>query len=316
MKHVLLIGGRDHTIHKLKKLGISYTMIQTASLVTEEQIKSSKKLIVMDYKNSNEVIEMATILHKINPFNAIISFAEYGMHAAVLCSQKFNLPTNSLFPIENTRDKFEMRKLLRQNNLATVNFQICNTPEDVLSFFLLMNKNPIIIKPATSAGSKGISFIDNQEEIQPAWKWTTDVGSYPVLAEEYIDGNEYSIETLSFDGNHEIAMIVEKNTTSYPHFIETGHQAPAQLEPILRDKIHKTIYKFLDVIQQKTGPTHTEIKINNNEIKIIESQTRIGGDQIWEMTEMVAGIDQMTETICHLLDLPKPLRKKVLRLLQ
>ena len=79
MKHILMIGGRDHTIEKLKKLDIHFSVIQKSDLVTEEQIKSSKKLIVMDYKKTEDVVKLAKILHELDPFDAIISFAEYGM---------------------------------------------------------------------------------------------------------------------------------------------------------------------------------------------------------------------------------------------
>ncbi len=45
MKHVLVIGGRDHTIYKLQKLGINFSILQTPDLVTEQQVKFSKKLL-------------------------------------------------------------------------------------------------------------------------------------------------------------------------------------------------------------------------------------------------------------------------------
>lgn len=133
----------------------------------------------------------------------------------------------------------------------------------------------------------------------------------PILAEEYIDGDEYSVETISINGKHEIASITEKITSGFPHFIETGHQTPARLDDITRNKINYFINEFLNVIEQQTGPTHTEIKIGRKGIKIIESQTRIGGDQIWEMTERVSGVDQMSETICSVLNLPLPTRNPI-----
>ncbi|HZW61297.1 MAG TPA: ATP-grasp domain-containing protein [Candidatus Babeliales bacterium] len=308
MKHVLMIGGRDHTINKFKHLGVSFSVIQKPDLVTDEQTRSSKKLVVMDYKKLDEVVQIAKVLHQLDPFDAIISFAEYGMLPAAICSRELGLPSNDIFPIETTRDKLKMRALLQEVDLGTVKFKLCNTVDDVREFFAEVNFNPIIIKPSASAGSRGISFISKSDDIESAWKWTTDVGVYPVIAEEYIEGDEYSVETLSLDGNHEIAMITEKVTTGYPNFIETGHQVPARLDSIIKDKITHLVISFLNVIKQKTGPTHTEIKISKQGPKIIESQTRIGGDQIWEMTEMVSGIDQMSETICKILDLPMPVR--------
>lgn len=308
MKHVLMIGGRDHTIKKFQQLGVNFSIIQKHDLVTEEQLNSSRKLLVMDYKKIDEVTKIVRLLHEIDPFDAIISFAEYGMLPAAICSQELGLPSNDIFPIETTRDKLKMRFLLQEANLSTVRFKLCNSIDDVKYYFKEVNYNPIIIKPSASAGSRGISFINKSDQIESAWKWTTDVAVFPIIAEEYIDGDEFSVETISLNGRHEIAMITEKVTTSYPNFIETGHQAPARLDFLTIKEIEKLVITFLDVIQQKTGPTHTEIKLSKNGPKIIESQTRIGGDQIWEITEMVSGIDQMSETICEILNLPKPIR--------
>lgn len=309
MKHILLIGGRDHTIHKIKKLGIDYTLFQTPELTTEEQIKSSKRLIVCDYEKTNEVVALAATLHQLGKFDAIVSFAEYGMYTAAICAKELNLPSNDIKPVEFTRDKINMRYLLSKHNLATVKFKVCESIHDVKEFFISLNKKSIVIKPFSGGGSCGVSFIQNENEIESAWKWSSEVGILPMLAEEYIEGKELSVESISLGGKHEIAMITEKVTTGFPNFIETGHQAPARLDAKIKLQIEELVIQFLDLIGQKTAPAHTEIKLTDSGPKIIESQTRIGGDQIWEMTEMITGVDLMSETICHLVGMPLPERR-------
>ena len=303
-KHILLIGGRDHTIHKLKKLGIDYTLFQTPSLTTEEQRNSSKRLIVCNYENTDEVLNIAKSIHLFDQFDAVVSFAEYGMYTAAICAKELNLPSNDIEPVIYTRDKIKMRNLLGEHKLGTVKYKVCEDISDVYQFFHGLNNEPIVIKPFSGGGSSGVSFISNESEIEAAWKWTCDTGVMPVLAEEYIDGNELSVESISLSGKHKIAIITEKQTTGFPNFIETGHQAPARLDEETKRQIEKLVIQFLNLIGQKTGPAHTEIKLSKKGPKIIESQTRIGGDQIWEMTEIITGIDLMSETICHFLSIP------------
>lgn len=139
LQHILLMGGRDHTIHKLKRLGIEYSLIQKPELVSEEQLKTARRIVVMDYKKTEEVIKITHTLHQIDPFNAILSFAEYGLLVAAICSQQLDLPTNKLTPIENTRDKLKMRSLLKKQNLGTVDFKLCQSMEDVYTFFESFN---------------------------------------------------------------------------------------------------------------------------------------------------------------------------------
>ena len=53
------------------------------------------------------------------------------------------------------------------------------------------------------------------------------------IVEEYIEGEEYSIEGISFKGKHKFLAITKKFTTGAPNFIETGHIVN---EEIITDK--------------------------------------------------------------------------------
>ncbi|CAM5365902.1 hypothetical protein SALBM135S_08498 [Streptomyces alboniger] len=130
----------------------------------------------------------------------------------------------------------------------------------------------------------------------------------PVLAEEFLTGPEYSVESMSRHGMHEVVMITEKLTTGFPGFVESGHQSPACLATGEREAVEELILQFLDLIGQRTGPVHSEVRLTPSGPRVIEAQTRVGGDQIWEMCQLVTGVDQITETMCALLDLPDPPR--------
>ncbi|MEV8626140.1 ATP-grasp domain-containing protein [Streptomyces sp. NPDC051079] len=133
-------------------------------------------------------------------------------------------------------------------------------------------------------------------------------GPEPVLAEEFLSGPEYSVESVSRHGAHEVVMVTEKLTTGFPGFVELGHQVPARLDTGDLEAIEKLILEFLELIGQKTGPVHSEPRLTAHGPRLIEAQTRVGGDQIWEMCETVSGADQITETMCALLGLPDPPR--------
>lgn len=50
------------------------------------------------------------------------------------------------------------------------------------------------------------------------------------IIEEYIEGAEYSVETISYQGTHTLLAITKKYTTGNPHYIEVGHLEPAAPE--------------------------------------------------------------------------------------
>ena len=92
--------------------------------------------------------------------------------------------------------------------------------------------------------------------------------------------------------------ITEKFTTGDPHFIETGHLEPTNLPDDIIEKARNVVFHALDSLDVKYGASHSEIKINGNEIKIIEIGARMGGDFIGSMlVPMTTGIDYVKAVI-------------------
>ncbi len=309
--HVLIVGGRDHTVKKVQALGLRFAMMQSSDLVSELQFKHASRYLVTDYKDLEEVVETAKLWHALDPFDAVVSFAEYGLHAASVCANVLGLPGGNEQAVLMTRDKFRMRQLLREHQLSAVEYALCESEADVAAFFDRLGGRPLVLKPFDGGGSIGISYVDAADRIADAWAWTRNACKGRILAEEFLEGQEYSVESISRNGRHEVVMITEKLTTQAPHFIELGHQMPARLTPEVHQAVVDTVTRLLDVVEQQTAPAHTEIRVGPQGVKIIESQTRIGGDQIWEMTELVSGVDLMSETLCELLSLPMPARRPV-----
>jgi biotin carboxylase len=68
---------------------------------------------------------------------------------------------------------------------------------------------------------------------------------------------------------------------------------------------------LLNLVGQRTGPAHTEVCLTAAGPRLIESQTRAGGDQIWEMCRLVTGVDLIGETVTTLVGLPPRPREPV-----
>lgn len=135
------------------------------------------------------------------------------------------------------------------------------------------------------SGSRGITKVDNLQDnsvIENAFSSAyDDAFNKEVIVEEFIDGDEYSCEAISYDGHHTILGITKKFTTGAPHFIELGHISQASLADDKKLEVQQIIVKALDCLQVRFGASHSEFKITpNGEIKIIEIGSRMGGDCI------------------------------------
>lgn len=310
-KHVLFVGGRGHELGKVGKLGLRYSMVQIPERVSEQHAAAAAHFAVADYRNLAEILPVVRAWHGDDPFDAVVSFTEYGLEPASRCAIELGIPGDNLTAVLRTRDKIKTRELLDGHELGSVRYRVCQTLADARDFLRELAGQAIVLKPPSRGMSEGVFVVQAEEQLAERWGWTSLAADGPVLAEEYLSGPEYSVESVSRGAAHEVVMITEKLTTGFPGFVELGHQLPARLTRREWAEITALVIEFLGLIGQETGPVHSELRITPAGVRLIESQTRTGGDQIWEMCEMVSGVDMIAETLAALVDLPKPSRKPV-----
>ena len=120
-----------------------------------------------------------------------------------------------------------------------------------------------------------------------------------VIIESYIEGDEVSVETLSYKGNHQVIVVTDKVTTGSPHFVELEHHQPSNLSSNILKSIEIETINALKSIGITNGSSHIEAKINSNgEVFIIEIGSRMGGDFIGShLVENSTGVDYLKQTI-------------------
>lgn len=184
---------------------------------------------------------------------------------------------------------------LKATNKAEMRVALQNGGVPIPKFFKVSNKEeymeavkqftvPFIVKPADSSGSRGIfEVIDlaDQDLIKEAYDYCrpfSKVGD--VVVEEYMNGPEVSVETLSIDGECHVIQITDKLTTGAPHYVEMGHSQPTRHSKEIVEKISEVAKAANKAIGIKNGPSHTEIIITPEGPKIVEIGARLGGDNI------------------------------------
>lgn len=217
-------------------------------------------------------IEILRNYIKTGKFNAIIAPAnELGNLLISQLAPEFGLKYNSLETVMSTIDKGLLKTLLKKLKI--------NTPELYSIENITEINYPVIVKPSNSSAGRGVSLVKTQIElnnaIQDAELYVKKEGS--VLIEEYIEGEQYSIETISCNSKHYIVGITQETTTGIPFFIERSHYTSPQ--------IFNKKFLFIDFINHllnslgvKYGPCHIEVIVNNKEeIYPIDFGTRSGG---------------------------------------
>lgn len=153
---------------------------------------------------------------------------------------------------------------------------------------------PIIVKPTDRSGSRGIYKLADSTGLKSAVQDAMSQGfEKKALVEEFAQGQEYSVEFVSYQGKHHFLALTEKFTTGAPHFIETGHLEPAPIQTEILERIKNIVSHALDSLGIQNGASHSELKVaEDGAIRIIEIGGRMGGDFIGsDLVELSTGID-------------------------
>jgi biotin carboxylase len=158
---------------------------------------------------------------------------------------------------------------------------------------------PLIVKPTDRSGSRGVSLSNSLEELKKNIERAVFQSfKKEAIIEEYIEGKEYSIESISQNGEHTVLAITEKITSGSPYFVELEHHQPAALTKELKNQIEATVKKGLDALEIRNGASHSEIKINEKGIYLIEIGGRMGGDFIGShLVQLSTGYDYLKNII-------------------
>ena len=121
----------------------------------------------------------------------------------------------------------------------------------------------------------------------------------PLILEEYVVGEEYSVEAFTFQSENLIMGITQKRTTGKPFFVEMSHVHPASAIPFeIEDALKETTQKLLDSCGTEIGASHTELVYSQERGPVvIETHSRVPGDYIAWLVEMTSDFDLYQETI-------------------
>jgi biotin carboxylase len=154
-----------------------------------------------------------------------------------------------------------------------------------LSIDMLKNRFrfPIVIKPVDRSGSKGVVVVKDTNNITENIEYSRKESLCgEIIIEEFIEGEEISVESISWEGNHTILAYTDKVTTGFPHFVELEHHQPSKFwKSQIHDKIYETVIHSLNTLGIKYGASHSELIITvDGKVYVTEIGARMGGDFI------------------------------------
>ena len=211
-------------------------------------------------------------------------------------AKELSLPFYSVETAEWSTDKFQMKQRFLEGGVPCARGRLIHNSEEAQDLYF-----PLICKPRDNSGSRGVKLCRDLQELQECIDEAIQYSKLnTVLVEEFIEGREFSIEGLHYDGKSEVIQFTEKKTTEFPYNVELGHKQPANLIDEQRDAIREIVSKIGAALKFENCPSHTELKVNDRGIFVIETSPRLGGDYITStLTPLSTGIN-LEDQLLHI----------------
>lgn len=213
-------------------------------------------------------------------------------------SSRLGLKGNSIKSSALCTNKYLMKNCLRRAGLNVAQYAKIESEGDL--YKIQDFSYPIIVKPVDRSGSLGVTKIASKQGLKHAFELALSASiAKQVIIEEFIVGEEISVESISISGRHYQLATTDKITSGAPHFVELEHHEPSLLSEVLLNEIGDLIPKALDALNIENSAAHSELIIRNNgEIFINEIGARMGGDFIGShLVPLTTGYDYLKGVI-------------------
>lgn len=213
-------------------------------------------------------------------------------------------------------NKHLMRKAFENAGAPSPKSYITESVDDAWNLFCVEFPQNAILKPSRNSGSRGIARVKkgiSETEFRTLYDIALQESrDHSVLIEQYVEGPEFSVEIIVWDGVATVLAVTDKKTTGTPHFVELGHSQPSRFPLGTVDAVKKAAVAGVNALGLNACACHVEIKIQDEQAYIIEVGARLGGDFISTvLTQKSTGIDMVAAAInCALGIMPdlKPMK--------
>ncbi len=220
------------------------------------------------------------------------------MRGVARVAEHLGLPGISYETAVKATDKFEMIKAFKAQNVASPWFFTVDSLEELKALNGRLGY-PCIMKPTDNAGSHGVVLAKSFDDLLNEYEYSRENARCgKVIVEEYLKGDEVSVEVMVINGEVHILQITDKITTGAPHFVEMGHSQPSQHPVAIQEAIKDVATKACQSVGINQGPAHVEMMVTKNGPVMIELGARMGGDYITSaLVPLSTGIDMVKATI-------------------
>jgi biotin carboxylase len=254
---------------------------------------------VDNVRHDGDVVATASALRR-SGVSCVIAGNESGVELTDQLSAELGTPGNGMSRPTARRNKYDMVLALRDAGLAHAATIVSSDVDEIVAWAETTVGYSIVMKPVASSGTDNVVPCSSPEQVRAAQeKILTSTDRYGktntvVLAQEFLEGDEYFVNTVSRDGRHHTVDIWRY----YKRRVPGGNFVYDYDEPLSPDdpdatKLAFYTHQVLDALEIRNGAGHTEVMLTARGPVLVECAARLAGGQVPEIITRCFGTNQV-----------------------
>jgi len=301
MKKLMLLGGMRYLVPVIEaahKLGVY--VITCDYLPNNIAHKYSDEYCNVSILEKDKVLEKAKELK----IDGILSFAcDPGVVTAAYVAEKMGLPSSGPYEsVEILQNKGKFRKFLTENNFNVPVAKQYTDIETAVNDTEMFNW-PVIVKPTDSAGSKGVTKVEEKDKLKDAINYALKFShSNEFIIEDFLEkvGDSSDCDSFSIDGKLKfVSFSAQKFDENCENpYTPAAFTWPASISKIHQEELTNEIQRLLTLLNMKSSIYNIETReCTNGKAYIMECSPRGGGNRLAEMIRYMTGVDMITNIV-------------------
>lgn len=198
------------------------------------------------------------------------------------------------------RDKAAMKRIWLDAAVATPRGWSFRSAQDVRDNCADLSY-PLIVKPSHGYASCGVRRVHSQRELLEHLQAVSMINATVIgrerpdagiVVEEYLDGEEYSVDTVWFAGLPVCDGLMSKGTPVGPYYPDRLYHINPELPPSAAADIIRLSHDAVRALGIRSGATHTEIRLRGGVPYVLETTNRPGaGGLFYPLFQQAHGVD-------------------------
>jgi biotin carboxylase len=232
----------------------------------------------VDLKDNEGIERLARSLMEEGGLGGIMTAGTDFSATAAWVAERLGLPGIPYETALDASDKERMRRRFKAAGVPSPEFVILDEIPSQEAGFSLPFSWPVVVKPVDNMGSRGCRRVDCfgelREALADALKFSR---SGRAIVEEYMEGPEFSVDALVYQGEISICGLADRHIFFPPYFIEMGHTMPAELEPEKARVLLEVFKAGVRALGIDNGAAKGDIKLTPGGPMIGEIAARLSG---------------------------------------